>query len=184
MQELAKLGYTSPGKIASATPDLVYVDNLLDIALAEGLDTETLDGLAWAIKNHQIDWSNQFWSATYYGRVARFDLVLEKAGLSHLKYQQPSQDDTMIDLVAALSKMLMPPEEQFVMACSLPCPVPEMEIRLSGFSVSWGKIPRRTLIAQCDCWIDVGGPASRDGACNDCDEAEEQRHTENNEGIA
>jgi hypothetical protein len=106
-----KLGYPSFGKVASATPDFVDVDHLLDIALAEDLDTETLDILVWAIKNHQVDWSYQFWSATHYGHAARLDHVLEKAGLIHLKEQQPPQDDTMVDLAAALSEMLMSPEE-------------------------------------------------------------------------
>ncbi len=91
--EVTKLGYKSSG--LGMTGPLADVDYLLGLALEEELDPETLDALVWAIKSHKIDWQYQFWCAKHYGHDRRLDQVLAKAGLTHLRAQQPPQDNSM-----------------------------------------------------------------------------------------
>ena len=98
--ELTKLGDRS-SRFDMTTP-LADVDYLLDIALEEDLDRETLDALVCAVTSHKIDWPYQFWSAKEYGRDARLDLVLETAELTHLRAEHPV-NGPFVDLVAALS---------------------------------------------------------------------------------
>lgn len=109
--ELAKLGYGSSGEVVPAGPLLADPDYVLDVALGEDLEPEVLEGLAWVVRNHRIDWPYQFWLASHFGHADRLDQVLTKAGLTHLRDQQSTCDETTVDFLATLSSMLTSSQE-------------------------------------------------------------------------